>query len=248
MDEVLAEMRSMRNEMKNTLSELRSEMSEIRKDLEELSSKVDGHVQLTEAQHNQLLAGNVVLNSGNQPDEEGDESASGGTDEEQQGDVNNALPGPGEIGGNIAFGIVQEQFGQRIWQGCLFVRGHRNDMVVPCVALRHPTTGRPAVVDASGWPGQIHCISDKLKQCSSVFNFINEPTAQWYVRFAPVDPDGLKISNPKLVQLVKVMIARQLVFEIDIQGMNQRGTLYLWGIPMPLRGHSLLGVYKPSHD
>ncbi len=137
--------------------------------------------------------------------------------------------------------------GDRIWRGSLYVRGHRNEMTVPCVAMRYQTPTRPPVHGTQGWPARIHCDSSKLKQCSKVFKYINEPASQWYVRFAAVDEEGKEVSDPKLVQLVKVMVNRQLAFEIDCEECtNGRGTLFLWGMPMPPHGVSLLGVFRPK--
>eukprot|EP00171_Calliarthron_tuberculosum_P016635 IDg16635t1 len=93
--------------------------------------------------------------------------------------------------------------GQRIWRGNLHVKGHRNDMVVPCVAVRYLTPSRPSVQDANGWPSHIHCDSSKVKQCSSVYQYINEASSQWYVRFAPVNEQGSETQDQTLVQLVK---------------------------------------------
>lgn len=165
------------------------------------------------------------------------------------------LPTSISMGGNIPSGAVgggtdgNGASGQHIWRGNLHIIGRRNDLVVPSVAMRNTTPERPPLQDTTGWPTEIYCDSSKLKQCASVFPIITEPNSEWYAQFAPVDTDGNEITDPKLVQFVRVMIQRQLTFEIECeQGENvaNHGTLYLWGMYMPTFGYSLVGVFKPK--
>ena len=137
--------------------------------------------------------------------------------------------------------------GHRIWQGHLRVRGHRNHMLVSCVAERYSIPDRQCVRDASGWPSTLSCDSSKLKQWADVTPCMNEPRSQWYVRLAPVDGNGAESLDAKLVQSVKVLVERQLAFEISCEeASGTRGTLYLWGMVLPCHGYSLLAVFRPS--
>lgn len=140
-------------------------------------------------------------------------------------------------------GSLTSRPGQSIWKGLLHVHGHRKDIAFPCVAVRYPKPSRPSVVDAGGWPQHLHCDSTKLKRVVNVFQYMNKPGGQWYVRFAAIDGNGAECQHLKLVQLVKVMIHRQLAFEIHC---GTTGMLYLWGIQMPPHGYSLFGVFRPS--
>lgn len=136
--------------------------------------------------------------------------------------------------------------GAHIWQGNLHLRGHHTDMVVPCVALSHPTPHRPAITDAIGWPSQMHCDLAKLQQCANVFGYMNDPTSQWYVRFAPIDENGAECQPPEFAQLVKVMADHQVAFELHCDSApSSQGMLYLWGMQMSPHGYSLLGVFRP---
>lgn len=136
---------------------------------------------------------------------------------------------------------------KKIWSGELHVRGHKNDMVVPCVAFAHVIDTRKPLLDGSNWPSRLQCDSSKLKTYCTVWPCLNDKSSHWYVRFAPVDAAGNDIPEPKLVDLVKVMVLRRLAFEIDCDVEPRRaGTLYLWGMDLPGCGHSLLGVFRPK--
>ena len=94
----------------------------------------------------------------------------------------------------------------------------------------------------------MHCDSSKLKQCGNVFHSMNEPSSQWYVRFAPVNGEGMETEEPKLVELVKEMVQGKLAFEVECNEQSgAQGTLCLWGMHLPPHGHSLLGVFRPAH-
>lgn len=137
--------------------------------------------------------------------------------------------------------------GQRVWKGNLHVRGHRNDMMVPCVAIQYNLSGKPPIRDTSGWPAQLQCDSSKLTNSTQVLEDMSAPNSQWYVRFAPIDANGVEREESKLIQLVVVMVERKLAFEIKCnEGMGTPGTLYLWGMQIPPHGHSMLGVFRPD--
>lgn len=134
----------------------------------------------------------------------------------------------------------------QVWRGELHVRGLRNNMIVPCVALRHVVEDRAKVSDSHRWPSRITCDSSRLKTIESVFEYLSDAATQWYVRFAAIDQHGAEIQEPKLVQLVRVMIQRQLVFEVRCDdGESEHRILYLWGMATQGNGYSLLGVYRP---
>eukprot|EP00180_Rhodochaete_pulchella_P000225 Plantae.Rhodophyta-Rhodochaete_pulchella.ctg1159.p2 GENE.Plantae.Rhodophyta-Rhodochaete_pulchella.ctg1159~~Plantae.Rhodophyta-Rhodochaete_pulchella.ctg1159.p2 ORF type:complete len:108 (-),score=13.26 Plantae.Rhodophyta-Rhodochaete_pulchella.ctg1159:901-1224(-) len=89
-----------------------------------------------------------------------------------------------------------------------------------------------------------------LKESDVVRPYLNDTTAQWYVRFSPIDElTGQEIISTKLVELVKVMVDRKLAFQVECNADPENpGTLYLWGFNIQSVGYSLLGVYKPSSD
>jgi len=138
--------------------------------------------------------------------------------------------------------------GQRIWQGRLHVRGNRNDMVVPCVAIALNSKGRTQMVDAVGWPTELYCESSILKPTTTIWPRLDEPASQWYARLAPVEENGAEMNYPKLVELVKVMIQRQLAFELECNEGGAPGTLYLWGMDLIGVGYSLLAVFRPHPE
>lgn len=123
--------------------------------------------------------------------------------------------------------------GQCIWRGNLHVRGHRNNMILPCVARRYSTPGKLPIYDATGWPTSILCDSTKIIQCENVFQYVNEPASLWYARFLPLDEDGNEVhDHHQLHALVRVIVESRLAFEIDCnEGAFGHGTLYLWGMP-----------------
>jgi len=136
---------------------------------------------------------------------------------------------------------------KKVWAGELHVRGQKNDMVVPLVAFAHIIDTRKPLLDGSNWPSRLQCDSTKLKTYCAVWPCLNDKASHWYVRFAPVDSSGNDVPEPKLVDLVKVMVLRRLAFEIHCDVEPRRsGTLYLWGMDLPGCGHSLLGVFRPG--
>jgi len=141
--------------------------------------------------------------------------------------------------------------GDRVWQGNLNISDQRyNSIAVPCVAIRYTTATRTPMEahDFTGWPTNINCHSTKMKPSARVFPFMNETTTHWYVRFASIDDNRNETSNPELKKLVKVMVQRQLAFEIECIEGCIRGKLYLWGMVMHNQEYSLLGVFRPSRE
>ena len=136
--------------------------------------------------------------------------------------------------------------GQRIWQGSLHVRGHRNEMVLPCVGVRYQVPMRRKIKDAKSWPQHLELDSSKLKGYASTSQSMHEHDSEWYVRFIPVDDTGAEVDDPKLFQLVQVMVQREISFEIDCnKSSGTLGTLYICGMKMPPHGFSLIGVFRP---
>lgn len=140
-----------------------------------------------------------------------------------------------------------EAGGRRIWEGVVQVRGHVNDMMVPCAAVQYVVDERTQqMIDASGWPFLLQCDSSALRSGALLVEQMN--TAQWYVRFAAVDANGCERQEPRLVELVKVLVERKLVFEIRCAGLGGTpGMLYLWGLHIPPHGLSFLGVFRPDN-
>lgn len=139
-----------------------------------------------------------------------------------------------------------EAGGRRIWQGFVQVRGHVNDMMIPCAAVQYVTDERGhELIDASGWPFLLQCDAESLRSGAQLVEEMN--CAQWYVRFAAVDGNGCEREEPRLVGLVKVLVERHLVFEIRCAGLGgTAGWLYLWGLHVAPHGLSFLGVFRPD--
>eukprot|EP00181_Compsopogon_caeruleus_P005679 CAMPEP_0184678926 /NCGR_PEP_ID=MMETSP0312-20130426/1749_1 /TAXON_ID=31354 /ORGANISM="Compsopogon coeruleus, Strain SAG 36.94" /LENGTH=1373 /DNA_ID=CAMNT_0027128039 /DNA_START=437 /DNA_END=4558 /DNA_ORIENTATION=+ len=137
----------------------------------------------------------------------------------------------------------------RIWQGSIHLQGQNSDLRVPCVAITHSARERANLRSAVGWPSQLHCTRARLKSSVEVWPHLDDPSAQWYVRFCPVDANGNETSSPRLMELVKGMVERKLAFELDCdEDPMHPGKLYLWGFNVNGMGMSLLGVYRPVSE
>lgn len=144
-------------------------------------------------------------------------------------------------------GPVPARPSNRIWEGSIRVHSPKQDLIVPCVAITHSARDRANLRSAVGWPAELQCTRSRLKSSTEVWPFLNDPNAQWYVRFSPVDPQtGTETVSQRLMDLVRGMVERKLAFELDcVEDRDNPGKLYLWGFNVQGMGYSLLGVYRP---
>lgn len=142
---------------------------------------------------------------------------------------------------------LNNRLGKLVWQGVLPLKGHRNNMVIRCVAIQYHTSNRTGAQDANSWPAQLFCDSAKLKAIMDALPPINALTFQWYICFVPVDAEGNETEEPRLKQLTKVMVQRQLSFVISCSETSfSTGDLYLFGMVIQSHGCSLLETFLPD--
>jgi hypothetical protein len=133
-----------------------------------------------------------------------------------------------------------------VWRGSLNVSSHQNNMLVPCVALKHSLAGRSSIQSTESWPSSLGCVPDVIKKQSDIQHYISDVASQWYVRFVPVDNTGRQ--RDIVQKLVQVLTLKKMVFEIACNGGSGqgRGKLYLVGTTLSHTGPSLIGIFRPD--
>lgn len=131
------------------------------------------------------------------------------------------------------------------------MRGKHNDINIACVAVQYMISNGTSshleklLIDSSAWPSELHCDVRNIRRSEALIDEMN--SAQWYVRFAPVDEKGQEMRHEKLQRLVQVLVERRLVFEVACRcGGGTEGTLYMWGLHIAPHGDSFLGVFLPK--
>lgn len=139
-----------------------------------------------------------------------------------------------------------EPRGRRLWRGHLRVMGQRRHLMIECVAIQYMLSDKVPIQQAAYWPRELRVDSTTLKNVVATLELMNEPSAQWYVRFASVDVNGKEMVDPRLEQLTTVMVDQKLAFEICCDGpLEEAGVLNIWAMSTPPRGNSMLGVFRP---
>jgi hypothetical protein len=133
-----------------------------------------------------------------------------------------------------------------VWRGSLNVSSHQNNMLVPCVALKHNYAGRSTIQSTESWPSSLGCVPDVIKKQSDIQHYLSDVASQWYVRLVPVDNTGRQ--RDIVLKLVQVLTLKRMVFEITCnEGSGQgRGKLYLVGTTLSHMGPSLIGIFRPD--
>lgn len=135
---------------------------------------------------------------------------------------------------------------ERVWEGELHILEDQDESFVRCVALRYRIPMLSQDMDTAAWPPTLRCDQSLMHEFASVFSRVMDRCSQWFVRFVPVDKAGKEIEAPELMQLIKTIEEKQLVFEIACDGREEsKGSLFVWGINMPTVGFTLVGVFRP---